>query len=210
MPDESHSSPESLLRRLARLDLALRQALGSVSQLQGNLDSIDDNKNEGANQGTVELLQLEQELDQLARELKVLQRAKSTDHNAPSASEEFNAPKIINRTQVTEDNNANRMIVGILGKGNLKVALQNSITTIGREPDNDLQIRSRFVSRFHARIVNDDEGAIIEDLDSVNGISVNTNKVARQRLYSGDFIKIGRVHLQYIDIGETTPGGNNA
>jgi pSer/pThr/pTyr-binding forkhead associated (FHA) protein len=121
---------------------------------------------------------------------------------------EHQTPVILSRIAAAGESDANRMIVGIQGKGNLKVALQNEFTTIGREPDNDLQIRSRFVSRYHARIVNNVEGAIIEDLDSMNGVCVNTEKTRRRQLRSGDFIKIGRVQLQYIDITESTFCGN--
>jgi pSer/pThr/pTyr-binding forkhead associated (FHA) protein len=121
---------------------------------------------------------------------------------------EHQTPIILSRITAAAESDANRMIVGIQGKGNLKVALQQEFTSIGREPGNDLQIKSRFVSRYHARIVNNDEGAIIEDLDSMNGICVNTEKTRRRQLRSGDFIKIGRVHLQYIDITESTFCGN--
>ena len=111
-------------------------------------------------------------------------------------------PEVITNESLEADPYANRMIVSILDEGNLKLPLNNSITTIGREPGNDVQIRSRFVSRFHARIVSDRDGATIEDLDSRNGVSVNAEKVRRRQLRSGDFIKIGRVQLQYIDIME--------
>ena len=42
----------------------------------------------------------------------------------------------------------------------------------------------------------------------MNGVCVNTKKTRRRQLRSGDFIKIGRVHLQYIDITESTFCGN--
>jgi len=117
---------------------------------------------------------------------------------------------VITNDSLKDDPYAQRMIVTIQDDGNLKIALSKNITTIGREPDNDIQIRSRFVSRFHARIVSDQDGAAIEDLDSRNGVSVNAQKISRQQLRSGDFIKIGRVQLQYIDIMEGTFDGGAA
>lgn len=116
-------------------------------------------------------------------------------------------PEVITNESLADDPYANRMIVTIQEGGNLKLPLSSNITTIGREPANDIQIRSRFVSRFHARILSDQDGAVIEDLDSRNGISVNAEKVRRRQLRSGDFIKIGRIQLQYIDIMEGTFGG---
>ena len=95
-----------------------------------------------------------------------------------------------------------RTIIATQDNGNLKIALRDAITTIGREPGNDIQIRSRFVSRQHARIVSNASGVYIEDLGSRNGLTVNTQRVSRQRLRSGDFIRIGRTQLNYLDIME--------
>jgi len=118
-------------------------------------------------------------------------------------------PGVITNESLENDPYANRMIITIQDDGNLKLPLNSSITTIGREPANDIQIRSRFVSRLHARIVSDRDGAVIEDLDSRNGISVNAEKIRRRQLRSGDFIKIGRIQLQYIDIMEDHCGSGS-
>jgi hypothetical protein len=120
------------------------------------------------------------------------------------------AASVLTNDSLKDDPYAQRMIVTIQDDGNLKIALSKSITTIGREPGNDIQIRSRFVSRFHARIVSDQDGATVEDLDSRNGVSVNAEQISRKQLRSGDFIKIGRVQLQYIDIMEGTFDGGAA
>lgn len=117
---------------------------------------------------------------------------------------------VITNDSLKDDPYAQRMIVTIQDEGNLKIALNSDITTLGREPANDVQIRSRFVSRYHARIVNDESGACIEDLDSRNGVSVNAERISRKKLRSGDFIKIGRMQLQYIDIMEGSFDGGAA
>ena len=96
----------------------------------------------------------------------------------------------------------NRLIVNMNGGETLKYPLSKNIMTIGREPHNDIHIRSRYISRVHARIVSDQDGSIIEDLDSRNGIAVNAKKVRRQVLKSGDLIDLGRVQLKFIDLME--------
>jgi hypothetical protein len=98
--------------------------------------------------------------------------------------------------------NVNRLIVAMNGSENTKHPLSRNIMTIGREPHNDIHIRSRYISRFHARIVSDQDGSIIEDLDSRNGVKVNSKKVRRRQLKSGDLIDLGRVQLKYIDLME--------
>ena len=112
--------------------------------------------------------------------------------------------------RIASDPYLNRLIIATSTNGNLKFPLNQSIMTIGREALNDIHIRSRFISRFHARIVSDSDGAIIEDLDSRNGLTVNSRKVRRQKLRSGDLIDLGKTQLRYIDLTEGSAGEGSA
>lgn len=96
----------------------------------------------------------------------------------------------------------NRLVITINAEINQKFPLYQNIMTIGRDPQNDIQIRSRYISRFHARIVSDREGCVIEDMDSQNGVCVNSARVRRRQLSSGDLIDLGRVQLKFIDLME--------
>ena len=71
---------------------------------------------------------------------------------------------------------------------------------IGRSPDNEIYIKSKFVSRHHAQLVSDDDGAIIEDLNSTNGIFLDDKQVKKYRLRDGDIITIGVHELVYRDL----------
>ncbi len=104
----------------------------------------------------------------------------------------------------------NRIVIAANGRGNLKFPLDKAIVTIGRKTDNDIHIMSRFISRYHARIISDTDGAIIEDMDSRNGVSVNSERVRRRRLRSGDLIDIGQTQLKFIDLGEESAGEGSA
>ena len=55
-------------------------------------------------------------------------------------------------------------------------------TIIGRTPDNDLQIRSKFVSRHHAQVVSDETQSVLEDLNSTNGVFIRSQRVKHQEL----------------------------
>ncbi len=70
---------------------------------------------------------------------------------------------------------------------------------IGRTPDNDLQIRSKFVSRHHAQIVSDGSISVVEDLNSTNGVFVKSKRVKSQALVDGDVIQLGEHKLLYRD-----------
>ncbi len=70
---------------------------------------------------------------------------------------------------------------------------------IGRTPDNDLQIDSRFVSRHHCQIITKANACVVEDLNSTNGIVVKSRRVRNHNLNDGDVITIGRHDLIYVD-----------
>ena len=46
-------------------------------------------------------------------------------------------------------------------------------TTIGRAPDCDLVIHNPYVSHHHARVTFTDDGWLLEDMGSANGLSIN-------------------------------------
>jgi general secretion pathway protein A len=71
---------------------------------------------------------------------------------------------------------------------------------IGRTPDNDLQIRSKFVSRHHAQIVSDRWASVVEDLNSTNGVFIKQKRIKRQQLVDGDVIQVGDHKLLYRDM----------
>lgn len=70
-------------------------------------------------------------------------------------------------------------------------------TIIGRTSDNDLPIRSKFISRHHAQIVSDPQQSLLEDLNSTNGVFVRSQRVKRHRLRNGDMVQLGEHTLVY-------------
>jgi type II secretory pathway predicted ATPase ExeA len=71
---------------------------------------------------------------------------------------------------------------------------------IGRTPDNDVQINSRFVSRHHAQILSDPTHSVLEDLNSTNGVFIRSQRVKHQPLVDGDVVQIGEHKLLYRDM----------
>jgi len=71
-------------------------------------------------------------------------------------------------------------------------------TRIGRASGCELQIDSSSVSRHHALVVVGPREAIIEDLNSTNGVLVNGRKVTREALSDGDAITIGETQFRYL------------
>jgi FHA domain len=69
--------------------------------------------------------------------------------------------------------------------------------TIGRTPENDIQIDVSSVSRNHAVMLCDDGKCYVEDLNSTNGVKVNGRRIDRQLLHDGDVVTIGVTDFTY-------------
>jgi type II secretory pathway predicted ATPase ExeA len=80
-----------------------------------------------------------------------------------------------------------------------EVPLRAGRMVVGRTPDNDLQIDSRFVSRHHCQVVSTADLSVIEDLNSTNGIFLNQKKIRRHALIDGDIIELGTHRLRYVE-----------
>ena len=75
-----------------------------------------------------------------------------------------------------------------------EVALLPGENVIGREGEGVIDIKSTSVSRRHARVLVELDGATIEDLGSKNGTYVNDREVkAPTRLANGDQVRIASV-----------------
>lgn len=84
-------------------------------------------------------------------------------------------------------------------------SLDREQLTVGRRPDNDIQIDNLAVSGRHARILTIVNDSFIEDLESTNGTYVNGDRVTKQALHDGDVITIGKHQLGYEAEQEAEP-----
>jgi chromosome segregation ATPase len=80
----------------------------------------------------------------------------------------------------------------------IKYPLFKNNMVIGRSSAADIQLRWKFISREHARIVLDGPAATIEDLGSKNGIYVNNESIVRRELHNGDRLEIGELQFTFI------------
>lgn len=62
---------------------------------------------------------------------------------------------------------------------------------IGRSSDAQIRLTDNGISRRHARVIQTNEGVVLEDMGSANGTMVNTTRVTRAVLKDGDKIKMG-------------------
>jgi pSer/pThr/pTyr-binding forkhead associated (FHA) protein len=77
-----------------------------------------------------------------------------------------------------------------------EVAIGDRPVTVGRLPDNDLQVDNLAVSSHHARIYRDGANIVVEDLNSLNGTFVNKQRVTKLQVKPGDSIMIGKHNIE--------------
>jgi len=92
-----------------------------------------------------------------------------------------------------------RLLVAADGRTVQEVPLRLGRLIIGRTPENDVQIDSRFISRHHCQVITTENTSVIEDLNSTNGIYVKSNRVRRHHLNDGDVVLVGKHELIYVD-----------
>jgi type II secretory pathway predicted ATPase ExeA len=101
-----------------------------------------------------------------------------------------------------------RVLVMTEGRAVEELALRAGRIIIGRTPDNDLQINSRFVSRHHCQIITTAGSCVIEDLNSTNGIYVRARRVRRHSFADGDVVMVGKHELIFVDERAAIRRGN--
>jgi two-component system NtrC family sensor kinase len=85
--------------------------------------------------------------------------------------------------------------------------LPHSAVTLGRDSVSGIHIADTEVSRRHAEIQCDHNGYTIVDLDSSNGVFVNSQKQQRWSLRTGDRIQLGKTLLLFTNPDESSSSG---
>ncbi len=96
--------------------------------------------------------------------------------------------------------------------GDREIALREGENVLGRTQDAVAWIASSSVSRRHARILVDADGATLEDLGSKNGTRLRGVKIGEpSRLESGDEIRLGSVGMTFhvFDADSTRSAGRD-
>ena len=92
-----------------------------------------------------------------------------------------------------------RILIEVDGKVVAQRLLNKPSLTVGRLSGNDVQVPSQRVSRLHARILEENGSWVIEDAESLNGLSYRGQRVDRLTLTNGDRIHIAPTAvLQYV------------
>ena len=80
-----------------------------------------------------------------------------------------------------------------------ELTMEQQRVLIGRSKHNDISLPSKFVSQHHAMLVRNGNATILMDLNSTNGVFVNSKRVSNHYLIHDDVISIGHHRIKYID-----------
>jgi DNA-binding winged helix-turn-helix (wHTH) protein len=90
--------------------------------------------------------------------------------------------------------------------GERRIALMEGENIIGRDPDASVCLDFATVSRRHARLLVTSTGAVLEDLASKNGTSVEGTRItASQPLRNGQQFSCGHLDMTYRESGAGLP-----
>ena len=92
-----------------------------------------------------------------------------------------------------------KCVLSMNGQVQGEFPLEKERISIGRKPDNDIQIDNLAVSGKHALIITILDDSFLEDLGSTNGTYVNGKLVKKHALRNGDVIGLGKHELKYVN-----------
>ena len=76
-------------------------------------------------------------------------------------------------------------------------SFDKDVITIGAMEDNDLVVNDETVSRYHCKIVQEDSGYLLQDLQSTNGTFINRVRVREGYLRPGCTIGLGNAEVKF-------------
>ncbi|MBP7126249.1 FHA domain-containing protein [Myxococcota bacterium] len=113
-------------------------------------------------------------------------RRRQQEEQARAAAESYDGPS------------RGRLIVREGPAQNRTFHLVEDVSYIGRAPDNHVCIPDSSVGKRHCSItISKDRSYLLEDMQSVNGVRVNGQKVLKVFLKDGDSIRLGSTEMQF-------------
>ena len=92
-----------------------------------------------------------------------------------------------------------KLVLSLNGVVQREHQLNKERMTVGRKPDNDIQIDNLAVSGKHALIITILDDSFLEDLGSTNGTYVNGKLIKKHALRDGDVVGVGKHELKYVN-----------
>ncbi|MDH3577749.1 MAG: FHA domain-containing protein [Gammaproteobacteria bacterium] len=201
---DSHNFNQKLERMLRENDEAaqesirnLEKQLSELTQTTKDLEQKLDTKSNTIGVLLSELAKKSEQIESIGEIENVIQEIdyrmseRFDDRDGDESQSSVAAPENSDRDRIT------RVLIGDFGSQELRFPLFKNRLTIGRNEDNDIQLKTTYVSRRHAVILTEGDVTRVIDWGSKNGVFVNSERVKEHFLSNGDIVAIGDVKFHY-------------
>ncbi len=124
---------------------------------------------------------------------------------AQKQEDDMSEPTSTPPTQDTESGGQSTVSLLLQDGSSRTYMLHEGSNILGRSNEADFRLPDTGVSRQHAEITWDGEVAVLVDLQSTNGTTVNDEAVENWMLADGDVITVGHSHIEVRIIGPGAP-----
>ncbi len=112
-------------------------------------------------------------------------------------------PHLAGLGEVEPERDPPKMILTLDGETLCEVEMTRQRLLIGRSQHNDICIDSAYISRHHALFVKFGAQTLLMDLNSRNGVCVNSRRVTNAVMVHNDIVSLGHHRIKFIDPAAT-------
>ena len=184
---------EAAQKRIQELENQLSERAKTTEDLEQKLDTK-------SNTITVLLSELAKKSEQIESIGEIENVIQEIDNRMSVRFEDQDSnesPSSVGVQEHSDRDRITRVLIGDLDSQELRFPLFKNRLTIGRNDDNDIQLKTTYISRRHAVILTEGDATRIIDWGSKNGVFVNSERIKEHFLSNGDIVAIGDVKFRY-------------
>lgn len=191
--DTTRTSSEKLTSGLSEINNTPRTSFDAAMKTRMRLDrQVKEANDNNARLAT----ELESQQALISDYEQVIQELRKSEISAASQRAEISAGTA--RLDANDEPHELALLVSLNDKASSQYSIRTGRLSLGSSSDNDIRIKSAFISRHHAEIVSGPTDSILRDLNSTNGTYVNSSRIKRHALRNGDSITIGKHRFKFV------------
>jgi len=193
LESEISSKEEDAQKRVDQLEKRIKELTRSAEEFEQKLDTKKTAINVLLGELAKKTEQIESigEMEQVIQDIDNRMSERIDDTDVGASQKPGKAHGDGDRERIT------RVLIGSFGDQELRFPLFKKRLTIGRTNDNDIQLRTSYISRRHAVILTEGDSTRVVDWGSKNGVFVNAERVKEHFLTNGDVVSIGNAKFRY-------------
>ncbi len=175
----------------------LEKQLGELTQTTEDLEQKLDTKSNTIGVLLSELAKKSEQIESIGEIENVIHDIDNRMSERIDDQDRDESPGSVAAQENSDRDRITRVLIGDFGSQELRFPLFKNRLTIGRTEDNDIQIKTTYVSRRHAVVLTEGDATRVIDWGSKNGVFVNSERVKEHFLSNGDIVAIGDVKFHY-------------